>query len=596
MRSTPRALAVTTVVLLYTIMLGATYNGILTPMFKTFNVVLIGGGLIGWWIARRRWNWYRSPLDGAILLWIAAFALSLLANLDSWRRIALGLWYMGLYIILWYALFDALANRTLRRDTLIDGLLIVGALIVGIGWFQFINALEAGFVRPVSTFGNSNALAAFLVLIIPFIFERIGSRNPITRLSLTLYGLTTILLLLLTFSRGALIALAAIVAARIALFAYEHHLHQVKARRVYLATLSQNTKIALVVSGLTLIIAGVGITLFLIATLSIGGRTLEFRTFLYDTAIRLTVEQPITGTGLFTFGGGLSRLYSIPPREPHAHAHNLFLGVSAELGIIGLIALFLTMWFIMRAARRNLNALEAREKRPLRAGIIALIAFGVHQLLDLPAITPAIFIVLLVILAVTITPPDPFRWRGITIRAALAVGAVALLTTGVFGAATYQAYINIMSGVNEGNAGERAVALDAVIMLDPSMPVYHQQQGYLYAVAENYLSAVTSFTRYTQLAPEYVSGWANLAAVYDALDDQTNALLMIERARAAAPELTELAFAQTRYQSDQPVPMRWRTLDPFAADYALNENINSIQFLRLAIRRQLLPVLFLAPE
>ena len=60
--------------------------------------------LIVWAWSQRRWRWQTTPLDFAIAVWIVAFALSLLTNLDSWRRIALGLWFMGVYIGVWYLL------------------------------------------------------------------------------------------------------------------------------------------------------------------------------------------------------------------------------------------------------------------------------------------------------------------------------------------------------------------------------------------------------------------------------------------------------------------------------------------------------------
>jgi O-antigen ligase len=596
MRANLRAYALLTVVLLYTLMIGATYNGILTPDFKTFSVAMIGIGLLFWTLIRRRWRWHITPLDTAVLLWVLALAVSTIANLESWRRIALGVWYVGLYILLWYALFDALANRAVRRETLIDALLTVGFVIVLIGGFQFINTLSTGVQRPVSTFGNSNTLAAFIVLLIPFITERIGTRRALPRAAMTVFALFTMLLLLFTFSRGAYIALATIFIARIAMYAFERRLFHTETRRAFFAALTPSARTALGVGALLSVVAFIGAALFLVATLSIGGRGLDFRTFLYDSALRLTLEQPVTGHGLFTFGGGLARLNSTPPREPHAHAHNLVLGVTAELGMIGLFALAFTGWAIYRAARRNVVALEAREKRTLRPALIALIGFAAHHLLDFPSITPAIFITMLIILALAIVPPDPIRTTAVTRRVMLAFGAVALIVTGVFGAATYHSYINILNGVTLDNAAERAAALDAIITLDPAMPVYHQQQGYLYAIARDYPRAAAAFERYTTLAPEYVAGWINLAAVYDALADRTNARIAIDRAAQLAPQMSEIAFARARYQSAVPVPERWHSLDPFAQDYPLNENINAIQFLRLAIRRQVLPIAFLSEE
>ena len=116
---------------LYTLLIGSTFNGILQPNIRLISMC----GLIvlaAIWLftrARNRWTWHRTPLDAAIPLWIVAFTISLIANTDEWRRIVMGLWYMGAYVVLWYALTDAIANCFLNRAALIDSLLIVGGLM-----------------------------------------------------------------------------------------------------------------------------------------------------------------------------------------------------------------------------------------------------------------------------------------------------------------------------------------------------------------------------------------------------------------------------------------------------------------------------------
>ena len=77
-----------TLLIVYTVLLGATYAGILDAQLRLLNVILVGVVLVVWLWSRRRWQWHRTPLDAAILLWITGFALSLITNLDSWRRIA----------------------------------------------------------------------------------------------------------------------------------------------------------------------------------------------------------------------------------------------------------------------------------------------------------------------------------------------------------------------------------------------------------------------------------------------------------------------------------------------------------------------------
>src|SRR4051812_878278 len=155
----------------YLLLVSATFNGILDAGLRLTSVIgLAGLGLI-WGVARWRghWQWHRTPLDRVILIWIAAFVLSLVTNLDSWRRIAIGLWYVGAYIGAWYLLHDTFANGGLRREWLIDAILIAGIPVVFVGYAQVYVALmdHLALPRPVGTLGNANSLGALLVMLLP---------------------------------------------------------------------------------------------------------------------------------------------------------------------------------------------------------------------------------------------------------------------------------------------------------------------------------------------------------------------------------------------------------------------------------------------
>ena len=151
------------------------------------------------------------------------------------------------------------------------------------------------------------------------------------------------------------------------------------------------------------LIAATGGAVVLLDSLSIGGRGLDLRTWLYQTALELFAQRPLTGHGLFTFGAGLSRLNSLPPLEPHSHAHNVILQVAAELGIVGLIALALTAWAALRALLRARH----RPTDPITAmGIAAFAGFAAHQMFDLPAMMPTIALAALIALLIALAPGE----------------------------------------------------------------------------------------------------------------------------------------------------------------------------------------------
>ena len=132
------ARALLTMLFSYAIAIGATFNGIFNPEFSPITLGMIALMLGVWLFIRWRqgWKWHRTPLDEVFFLWALAFGLSLLANTDATRRIAIGLWYVSLYIGVWYILQDGLANNAFSRHTLIDALLISGFVIIFFGYLQ----------------------------------------------------------------------------------------------------------------------------------------------------------------------------------------------------------------------------------------------------------------------------------------------------------------------------------------------------------------------------------------------------------------------------------------------------------------------------
>jgi hypothetical protein len=595
--------------LTYFVGLGATYNGILDTGIRS-QTMQIFAVVIGVWLFirwRGGWRWRPTPLDTAILLWIAAFALSLLANADEWRRIAIGLWFMGGYIVLWYLLSDTLANRAFTRQMLVNALLFVGAILMLFAWAQIIvwmqtqfPAMQAGgapfsLPRPVSVLGNANTLAAALVLIIPLSLVNAVQNRGLPRIVMSLYTLSALLLLFATFSRAGWLGAAAGIGAVILWLLADRGRLNVTAWRAAWAGWSGGRKAVTVGLGLLVVIIVIGAAVFFVSSFSLGGRTLDLRTFIYETAWQLFREQPLFGQGLFTFGGGLARLNPTPPTEPHSHAHSIPLNVAAELGILGLIALIVTVILIVRAARRNAETVHGAERFALIAAGGACISFTVHHLLDLPAMNPAIMIMGLFALVAFAAPlalakdaPNLITHR---IRGAVViVGSIGLIIVGVWSAAQYQRYWDaVYYAIDTGDYAGGAARLDPVIAVDPSLPLYYQQRGMLYGLAaaagDTTLlpAAITSFERFTQLAPYSANGWYNLAALYAQAGRYEDAAEALQQLAILSPPLYETLLNATADQI---------SFDPetiFDAEDQFMPNINSIQWLSYAIPRQWLP-------
>ena len=547
LRSIKRILFIGVVV--YVLLLGATFNGILNAGLRLTSVIGLGVLLLTWLALRWRagWQWHATALDWVMPIWIVAFALSLLGNLDSWRRISIGLWYVGVYIGAWYVLQDVFANRGLRREWLVDALLITGVPVVFVGYAQVEVALTSGLPlpRPVGTLGNANSLGALLVLLLPLIAGRLkGSRNPLTRMLLLVYGVASVILLGLSFSRGGWIG--AVVA--LAVWA----MLSLPLRKGW-DRLNRPLRGLLILIALAGVLAGVYV---IIQTFGIGGRGLDVRTWIYETALRLFAEKPLTGTGLFTFGAGLSKLNSLPPLEPHSHAHNIILHVAAELGIVGLVALALTAWIALRALRRPSDPLAIM-------GISAFAGFVAHQMFDVPAMMPTLALVALGMLVLALPVNEntaveakgaaPFRalltrWERV-LPALIAVGGIVLVVTGLWSALNYREYVAALSeGVASGDYRAAAERLQAVAQSDPSLAINDEERGFLLglAAAEGDTQAAQdgaeSFARYVALEPNYAAGWANLAALDEASGNLGEAADAMQQAAVLAPQSWSLIY------------------------------------------------------
>lgn len=616
-------------VLTYLAAVGATYEGILGAPLRTLTVLLFGIGTLAYLFVRRRKrdaHGYRTALDAAMLLWVIAFGASLLGNLESWRRIVMALWFMGIYIGAWYVIHDALANRIITRTMLVDGLLFAGFILVIFGYVQIqswmrgvlplILSGDAPFSlpRPVSTLGNPNTLAAVLVMLLPLVVGRvIVANNGLQRLMMTVYSAATLILLLLTYSRGGWLGGGlGLVLLLVWILADRDRLSPARLREWWIAQRAP-LRVGVVVTTGVLVVALIGGGLFLLNSLNAAGRTLDLRTFIYDTALTMFAEKPITGHGLFTFGGGLARLNSTPPTQPHSHAHNVPLQVAAEMGVIGLAALAVTLWSIIRGVRANLvrsippqssSAYEQVERVTIISAAAAFAGFCLHHLLDLPSMNPAVLLFGLVGLIAAAAPKVPQRISQSTGRivAVLAAGVGAVLfVSGVWSSILYWQYTDAVSyGVRSGNYAEAAARLEPIVAADSEMAVYHQQRGFLLGLAAaegdtaSLSPAITEFERYTQLAPEYSTGWANLGALYAQSGDYDHAVDAMSQAVALAPLAPSLAIRLAAYQTaaetgQPPVEPAIELPISTALDDEYLPNINYIQWLRLAIPRQFLP-------
>lgn len=551
------ARALLAVLFAYFVLGGATSNAMLNLRYKLVTGLLVTVGVVLWLVVRRRWHWHQTALDSVLWLWVAAFGLSLLANTDSWRRVAIGLWYVGCYIGAWYILHDLLANRLLRRETLVDLLLIAGAAVLIFGYAQYFAQLgqwqamppqlrEPFFnaVRAAAPLDNPNMMASFMVMLLPFAAVRAlsASRWP-ARLLMGGYALLAALLGMLSFSRAGWIGLAAMAAA----FGLLGMAHQgwLSVRRFTAWARIPSMRpvlIGAVVLGVAAIAAGV---LLLVSITGSTGRQLDLRTYLYDTALQMFREKPLTGHGLFTYGSGVLRLNSVPNQIAHAHAHSLVLNLAAELGLFGLAAAGVSFVILAIAIRRNWRAMPRPDRPLLVAAIAALIGVGTQHLFDFTATMALIALVIVLVIVLAAAPLAPVRVtrrRGPLQTLALTALSVALLATGLWSNRAYSAYVDALFygflTPDFKGAGER---MQAAVDSDPALPVYSFYQGTLYGMAafrgesDALQPALAAYRRFVALEANFSPAWADLSALLWQEGAREEAIQAMLRAEQIAP-------------------------------------------------------------
>jgi putative inorganic carbon (HCO3(-)) transporter len=581
----------------YLLLLGATWNGVLSPNFQRMTLLLLAGaGAMGWVVRwRRRWVWHRTPLDSLLPLWAGVCVLSIAANPETWRRSAEALWYFLLYVLVWYALMDAFANGAKPRMWL-QAVTLTGLVqlpIIGLQVFNFYAQGGTGLPRPVGLAGNPNLLGAYYVVFLPLaLMAWFEARGRLARWVVGAYVLLSALVLVATFSRGAWLGGAAAVGL-IGWFVLSQHGTQ-SPRAVWQAWL-RLSKPRRWLSGMVVGTFAVGAVLLLVtiaASFNVSGRGAELRILPWQYAWELFIRQPLTGAGLFTYGYHLGSFWSIPPEQPHSHPHNLPLLIAAELGVGGVAVSLLMAAAVGRAAQQQWQRTPPTQRWPLAASAAALVGMGVHHLLDTPMMMPSVALLVVMLAAVVSTSAQPIpmaaRWRQIGHPIGIAGLGAGLLAVGFWQSGLIAQYTAILGEVVQGGSSARAAAqLEQVIAQDPFNAAYRRQHAYLLGLAaaqdEALLApAIEAYITLNQLEPFYAADFVNHAALRWQAGEVPQAIALAERAAELAPEWT-LAHEQAAFYRGE------REQPPTVIESPYAPNTAYFQMLRYVIVTELLP-------
>jgi O-antigen ligase len=366
--------------------------GIRTPVGTYSPVELAALTCIGLWLLRLFAGVRPAPLGayaGPALLAIAAGLLSTWAA--DYPRLALRELRT---VVIEPALFALAARSVLagRRD----GLLLAGALVVGVGGASVLALLQTvtgqglvtaeGVTRAAALYRSPNNLALMLDRALPLALAGALYLARPARAVFLVCAALCLVALFFTFSRGAWLACLA---------------GAVVVARPWFAE-------RLVLTRRLVIGAALGAVPFLAVALLLAAQVERFRSLfsaagtsflrlhLWSASLRMALDHPVLGVGLDQF------LYHYPRymhpdawREPNlSHPHQLILDVWLRLGLLGLAALVWGAVVFLRQQRSGGGT-------ALQLGALgAVVALGLHGLVDnsffLPDLALATWIVVLV--------------------------------------------------------------------------------------------------------------------------------------------------------------------------------------------------------
>ena len=306
-------------------------------------------------------------------LFLIAGAISVAVAPD--HRGALGLYRA--YFIEPMAFAFVLINvvTTPRRAVMIALGLAIGGIVAGLANSVVVvqalrhHAYDVVNTPPVIIYNTANAVALFLVPLIGFAGAiALHGYNPRVRWTAAAIAILGTLCVVLSFSRGGYLALAAVVVA---------------------LALSHRRRWAILASGLV-----AGLALMVVPVIrhrvlneldfSSGSNTLVGRFHLWSVALQMLRDHPIFGAGLSGFSTVLAPYWNPTNADRFTYPHNIVLNSWTETGLLGVLAFgwilivgFMLSWRGWRTASPGWPAVHL-------GVMLALLAVVVHGLVDVP--------------------------------------------------------------------------------------------------------------------------------------------------------------------------------------------------------------------
>ncbi len=346
----------------------------ISPALKNAGLVI---AVMGWIINKlinRRWPAW-TPATLPMALWLLAAVASLPHSVNMATSLK-GLFKIAEMVAVFLMVTDVF--RTRGRIVALLTVMLVPAVIESCdGFVQVLRGTDliygkaagnapGGLRRLTATLGHANDFGIYAATVLPALLGlAMASAGRLRRFTWFVIGLMAIATLL-TLSRGAALALAVAVLA------------------LLLARRAWRTLAALVVaSAIGLCIMPAPLRQWAADQGSwFNAMVLPERPQMWRTALNMIRAHPLTGVGVNTFVLNYSRYKA--PGDPiqSAYAHNHYLHLTAEIGLLGLAAF---LWMLARAGWTWVNVLRRADRTDawlatgLGCGVIGFLTIGLLE-------------------------------------------------------------------------------------------------------------------------------------------------------------------------------------------------------------------------
>ncbi len=515
----------------YLILLGGTFNGLV--IFRIYIIsagLLAAGGMV--WLAyrwRHRGRSVGTVLDAPVAVFTASVLISSVFSSDPRRSlIRLGGF---LFAVLVYYLVVEVIRGGVPTNLMVKTLLLVSGFVIFFGfrelWIWYRGWLEIsspGEIVPPATYrvrafiGHPNFTAAYLNLLIPLALSRlVGAKRVQSRIVLGGWAAAALFLVFFTSSRGGWLGTFAAVGT----FSFLAGLANPGILQSFWGKLKDNKGAALV-AGAGLV--GIGYLVVRALAWQVShpshpsdlGNITASRDYIWGVAWRMFRDNPWVGKGPFTYATEYIREISVPPGILLAHAHNFYLNVLAEHGLVGFLSLsglIMGVLYLCWQAWRRHQFLSRVELAGLYGSLAGL---GVHSLVETPQTLP-VLLVLPTLLTGMIAAgvPVPGSASGLRIRNILVTGMVGIgLCMLGWNTVSFLPYQRAVEQAAAGNWAESEQLLKKAIKRDPRNALHWFELGYTQGILslapepvpnaqEKITEAIQSYQAALDLEPNY---------------------------------------------------------------------------------------------